>query len=610
MQNLARIVPWILCVLIYWPGLRAWFQMDDFAWLSLHLDIDSFGSFWKAMFQPLAQGTIRPWTERLFFIAGWHLFGMEAAPYRAIVFATMFVNLWLLGVVTQKLTRSRVAGFAAPVLWLCNGNLYTPMSWTSAYNQVLCATFLLTALLLWIRYTETGETRWYAWQWVVFVLGFGALEINLVYPAIAALYACCFARRYVWRTLPMFAFSALFAVAHRLAAPPQSDDVYRMYFDARVFDTLATYFGWSLSAHRYASFRNLEVWPFYVCAAIAGAALVAVCLRRDRMPLFCIGWFVAVIAPVLPLRNHRSDYYLTIPVVGLAILGAYGLSLSRRWWRGVALTAALAYAIPGAWMAHGMSGVIHDHSSRVKHLLRGIAGAARQHPGDVLLISGVDNALFWRGWSDSAFRSLRIPDVYLASDTRPAIEQIRAGEEVDRFFLADATVLAWLQKGKARVYQALADGRLRETTGVTRARLERTDVAGPVYLDVRLPVYSMHIGPGWWPAERNHRWMSQHATVELRGPLKSPGELVVRGWLTPQHVQAGPVQLAIAADGTALPPVSIGAQNLHFEVRRPLPANLEGKKRIMVELTVDRPLLLPTDGRQLGAAFGTFQVKP
>lgn len=585
--------------------------MDDFAWLSLHLQVQDFGSFVTAMVQPLAQGTIRPWSERLFFFLGWQFFGMEAAPYRAVAFATMFANLWLLGTVTRKLTASRVAAFAAPVLWVCSGNLYTPMSWTSAYNQILCATFLLTALLLWIRYTETSETRWYVWQFVVFVLGFGALEINLVYPALAALHAFCFARRHLWRTVPMFAVSVLFVVAHRLAAPAQRSDVYRMYFDpATALDGLATFFVWSVSAHRYADFRGLEVWPFVVCAVIAGAALLLVCIRRDLMPLFCVGWFVAVLAPVLPLRNHRSDYYLTIPVIGLAILGAYGITRARGPWRGFAVVAVLAYAIPNAWMGHGMSRLFYEHSTRVKHFVRSVAGAARQHPGDALLISGMKNDLFWRGYYDPVFRALELPHVYLTSDTKANIERTRVSGELGQFFLADTVAASLLKQNKARAYELRPDGRLRDVTAVTRATLERSTNAGPAYLDVRSPVSSAHIGEGWWPAEPTHRWMSKRAAVELRGPLKAPGELVLRGFVTPGHLQSGPLRLTVTADGTRLPASVIDERNQQFELRLPLPQDVTGKPLMKVEVEVDRPLFIPSDGRNLGAAFGTFQVVP
>lgn len=591
--------------------------MDDFAWVSLHRRVIDFQTFLNALFQPYAQGTIRPWSERLFFLAGWQLFGMEAAPYRVIVFGTMFVNLVLVSLLTRRLTGSDIAAIAAPVLWIANGNLYTPMSWTSAYNQILCAFFLLGAMLLWIRYTETGRNRHCVAQWIMFVLGFGALEINLVYPALAALHALCFARRYFTRTLPMFAVSAGYVLLHRMVSPLTGDDTYRMYFDGSVLSGLATFLGWSLSAHRYAAFRDLAQWPFYIAASIAGLALIVVAVRllsqRNWLPLFCIGWFVTVLAPVLPLRNHRSDYYLTIPVIGLAVLGGYGIAMvwgapRARWF---AVMAVLLYALPEMWMGRGMSGFLRDHSIRVKHLVRSVAGAARQHPGKLLLLSGIDSELFWRtSWEDYVFPMLGASQVFLSEADLRGIERLRKNSPIEGFFLADMLVLPRLAEGKARVYRILPDGHLQDVTGITLAHLERTEPAAPGFLDLRSPVSAAALGAGWWPAETNHRWMAKHASLTLRGPAGKSAELVLRGFFPPGQANTGPVQVAVSVDGVPLPSARADQNQGQFVLKFRLPPSVTRKPRMKVEIGVDRTIVLPRDGRELGLGFGTIQVSP
>jgi hypothetical protein len=91
--------------------------------------------------------------------------------------------------VTAKLSGSRQAGFWAALIWGTNSALAISMSWTSAYNQSLCAVFLLLSLVWLIKYTETGLKRYNLLQWATFLLGFGALELNVIYPALAATYA-------------------------------------------------------------------------------------------------------------------------------------------------------------------------------------------------------------------------------------------------------------------------------------------------------------------------------------------------------------------------------------------------------------------------------------
>src|SRR5258705_10773297 len=124
-------IPSLLCLALYWPGLKSWFFGDDFAWLNLSQTIDIPHDFWKAMFAPMAQGTIRPLSERGFFLLFYSLFGLEALPFRIWVFLTQFANLALLSSVTWRITRSRAAGFLATILWMVNNSLSSSMSWTS-----------------------------------------------------------------------------------------------------------------------------------------------------------------------------------------------------------------------------------------------------------------------------------------------------------------------------------------------------------------------------------------------------------------------------------------------------------------------------------------------
>ena len=64
----------------------------------------------------------------------------------------------------------------------------------------------------------------------------------------------------------------------------------------------------------------------------------AACVERYAAmgPLFGVAWFVIVIGPYLPLSDHKMDYYLTVPVIGLAIwaVGADMLLAARGWYGG------------------------------------------------------------------------------------------------------------------------------------------------------------------------------------------------------------------------------------------------------------------------------------
>jgi hypothetical protein len=207
----------------------------------LRYDVEKWSDGFRILFAPMAQGTIRPWSERLFFLVFEAIFGVEALPFRIWVFLTQTANLTLLSWIVWRVTKSRLAGFLAPVLWTASSALGRPMSWTSAYNQVLCAFFLLASFQFLLRWIETGERRWWRWQWATFLMGFGALELNVVYPALAALYTLACARQHLRRTLPLFLPSALFVLVHRLWAPKVASGPYVMHFDASIFGAFLRY---------------------------------------------------------------------------------------------------------------------------------------------------------------------------------------------------------------------------------------------------------------------------------------------------------------------------------------------------------------------------------
>ncbi len=248
------VAPMAFCLALYWLGLKAWFSEDDFAWLNLRNHVIDFHAFLWAMFAPLAQGTIRPLSERGFFMVFTYFFHLHPLPYHIFVFLNQFLNIALLVLIARKLTNSDLAGFLAPVLWLANVAQVTPLAWTSAYNEVQCASFILASFYLFLRYAETGRSSFYWAQWATFLLGFGANEINVVYPALAALYAILFARRYWLSTLPMFGVSAAYALLHRLASAGSG----------RVFTTtwIFTPAGWPGALWQY--WRILLAVPEYV----------------------------------------------------------------------------------------------------------------------------------------------------------------------------------------------------------------------------------------------------------------------------------------------------------------------------------------------------------
>ena len=174
------------------------------------------------------------------------------------------------------------------------------MTWSSAYNELMCPLFLLAALALFIRYTETGQRKFWWWQLVVFSLGFGALEINIVYPAIAA--AWVLFERPRRTALPRFAslvplagISAVYFPRTGSPRPCPASGLLRAAFRSLLFSKpwLSTGNGRSSPEpmERFGH-RHITDTPDLLIGAAAIAGFVVTELRQRRFGvLFCLIWF-------------------------------------------------------------------------------------------------------------------------------------------------------------------------------------------------------------------------------------------------------------------------------------------------------------------------------
>ncbi len=600
------VTPWLLCLLVHWAGFTAWFRADDFAWLSLWDRVHSFHDLLVELFAPQAQGTIRPWSERAFFMVGFGFFGLNALPYKIVIFATQFADLVLVEAIGTRLTGLRAAGFWAAVLWTINSAVAEPLGWVCVYNEILCGFFLLLAFYFLLRWIETGRTSYNVWQWVVFVLGFGALELNVVYPALAAGYTFLCARKNFLRTLPMFAVSAVYVAVHTWAAPPPHSGVYAMHFDSSMFRTLETLWSWSVASAYLVSPLHLRHWMM-----LAGVSVLTVAVawfvwlqvrERHNAVWFCLLWFLVTIGPLLPLRDHMTEYYVYLPVIGLCWLA--GWALAR--YPGVpafALAALYAFlTVPQTLVASNWN---HALTHRVENLVEGLAGVHERHPKQQILLSGVDSELFYHGVRDKPYILIGIPHLYLAPGTEKQIEgNPDGGEEASQYILPGHVITRALQRNELVVYDAKGP-RLRNITAVF-ASLPR-DQTLPRFLNAGDPLTADLLGPEWYAAEDNHRWMPKRATLKMGAPATTGRSLYLHAYCTAEVLREGPLSVVVTVDGRTLLPGMVRTEE--FELLLPLPDSVAGKPEMQVAVEVSRTYRPPSDSRDLGLAFGALEVR-
>jgi hypothetical protein len=602
--------PSLLCLILYWRGLTAWFRADDFAWLGTGIYIQNFHDLLVALFGPQAQGTIRPLSERAFFMIGFGLFGLDALPFKIVVFATQFANLALMASIGARLTGSRAAGLCAAVLWVWNGSLIEPLGWTCVYNEVLCGFFLLLAFHYLLRFVETGQRRYEVRQWIAFLLGFGALELNIVYPAIAGAFTLLYARKYFRRTLPMFAVSIAYVALHSAVAPMQKTGDYAMHFTGAMFRTLGKYWTWSVGPTFLFTPFTLPKWMLPAGVAVVTLGLLGFAAARvkegSRLPLFCLAWYVAAIAPVLPLRDHMTEYYVYLPVIGLCWLGGWAAVEA---WRSGPLGRAAAVALVAiyGWMVLPEVVVAsewnHAITVRVRDLVEGVAGVHERYPNKAILLDGVDTDLFWNGILDKPFRLFGLDHVYLTPGSEKHIDAHADLGDINEYILPADVVVNALKRDEAVVYDARGS-RLRNITQVYAAMPHETTL--PLRVDAASPLTSYLLGPEWYQSDGDHRWMPKRATLRIGGPGR---RLYIRGECPDEQLKSGPLGVTVLVNGTALPAAVIKPGESTFELSFALPETVSMATEFKVTIEVDRTFRPASDQRDLGLAFGVFEIR-
>jgi hypothetical protein len=607
--------PSVLALVVYFAGLQAWFFQDDFVWLGLRDRIYDFNSFWVEVFRPTDHGTFRPLSERLFFVVFSSLFGLDALPFRICVFLTFFATLILLSSVMLRVTGSRLAAFLAPVIWTANACMTTVMTWNSAYMQILCAFFILLAFYLFLRHLETQNWRYYGAQIAVFVVGFGVMETNFVYAGIAAAYTWLFARRYFRRTLPLLAISAVFLLLHMTLAPKQVQGPYSVRFDGQIFATFWTYWSWALLPLEATGVFGLTtgevMWGVAVLTAALGAFLVTQLARKKFTGPFLFAVFAALIVPVLPLGGRVQYYYLTLPMMGLAALGAYAFArgwasqLPLRVISVVLLAGYLVFSVPVAYTITQERAML---TQRIESTVRAVVAAHRRSPDTTILLTGVDSNFFWQALFDRPFNAAGVTQVFLMPSERAGIRLRYEGDDITSYFLPASPRKEDIAAGRVIVMDVS-----RGMADVTESWARSAELAGPAAIAKRVdaanPLQRAQLGRGWYSLEQGYRWMAKRGIVTLRGPERAGERLHLSTYCQASQVADGPLMLTAFADGAALSAVPVKSCETDVHASFELPPALIGKASVDFAIEVDKTAQAPGDGRELGLVFGVIEIR-
>ena len=469
-MNWRRLSLWLLppvtCLWIHKRSLLTWYLLDDFQWLAYSMHISSVAQFLNVLLTPTVYGTFRPLSERLLFLTFGPLFRENALPLHILAFITFFGCLWLLAAFVRRLTGSFWAALGATLAWTATMPVTKILGWSSAYMQVLCGLLLLAALYFLARYEEHNERRDYRLQWVAFLLCFGVIETAIVYPALACGFSLLFHRRLPRGALKMWLVSVAYFAFHSLYARQKATGPYLMHFDApSLAHTFAAY--WQMM-FAHPSLPLISRWPAAALPWLTGLFTLAVLgwtaiafRRGNRLPLFGLVWFVVTLGPILPLREHISDYYLALPLAGIAMVLCSALELVRV--RPVGLAFLALYCALQLPVIEAASRFQRTSGERYKRVILGVAAMRERDPQRGILLVGADPFFLGNVMRNNGFWAFGCDRIYLdPAEVKPE------NPDLHHYMLEPEAIRREIDRGRLRVITVAGD-KLTDITATYRS---------------------------------------------------------------------------------------------------------------------------------------------
>ncbi len=324
------------------PYLGQW----SFVWKSLTRDLDWFTSLPGVRYRPLPS---------IWFALSYHLFGLKPAGWHVLTIAIHLVATWLVFVVACRLTRQHQASLLAAALFGLLPIHAEAVVWPSGFGLVLAGTFMLAAFYFFMRRNERASRNW-PLAMVLYGAALLSHESAAAFPALIAWYVLLGepgsqqepaqapftdrALRAALSTAPfvfdllLYFFARRHALGFFLSNPHNLANLMTipqaLMTVPRVLaaDLMLLALPWMAgTTHQVDVVTSLAAADFYVPAAalIALAGGLSAMARNSppgRLYLFCAGWIVISLAPMMNLHELVVDQLLHDNYLYYASVGA------------------------------------------------------------------------------------------------------------------------------------------------------------------------------------------------------------------------------------------------------------------------------------------------
>lgn len=271
---------------------------------------------------------VRP-AGALFYRILFDLFGFNPLPFHIAGFLLIFLNLALLLRLLQKVGRDP-STVAAGLLFGCfQGTMWMIYASTGMIYDVLCATFLYSALLV-----DLERPKWWPLVALLHVGAMSSKELGVALPGLLLLLRPAPSRA----LLATSVLSAIFLAQRFLIPGPLTGmEAYTPVFTPERLLTNITVYTKILTSHAI---------PFTPLTAVAFWAILFFLARHNKPMRTELLFFWIALSPMLSATPRHAGYVLYVPIFGLALaVGAKFTAIYQKVNRRVAVAVFVALVL-------------------------------------------------------------------------------------------------------------------------------------------------------------------------------------------------------------------------------------------------------------------------
>ena len=356
-KYLFLLFTFVVSFVIFYPSLFAFFTNDDFFLLKISQanNLPSFLNFFNFIKGPDGLGMYRPLTTQVFYFLSWKFFNLHPFPLHIISFIFFFAVTFLVYKLVFELQKNEKVAQISAFLYAVSATHFGNLYYFAVFQELGMTFFVLLSCLLFAKNKR-------ALSFIFFLLALMSKETAVITPILVVIIYFYKNRKLDFKKLfiSLLPFGVCliiyFIIRFKWYGFATGDSYIWDFSVKKLVNTFFWYLLWSLNipeslvdfigpgikvnANLFL-YWSKQITPILIAFFIQGVLLVTLLLKAvfrrikqndtetDSVSLFCIGWFLISLLPVVFLPLHKFSFYLTLPLIGLVFRIAYLLVSSK-----------------------------------------------------------------------------------------------------------------------------------------------------------------------------------------------------------------------------------------------------------------------------------------